>query len=130
MNTPLDRMQRCAWLLVLAGSLCARTASAQERAPYVATDSAIAAAAAAVVQNADRCGTVWPGYWTPGKPFGFTRREDRSIFAVLPAAQASWTPVAGRDLPAALRGTFYLRRPSADEFRATDIYHKVGEHTV
>lgn len=123
-------MNRSAPLLGLVAALAVQDAVAQQGATYVPTDSAIAAVAAAVAQNADRCAAVWPGYWHAGKPFGLTRREDRSVFVYLPAPHADFAPVRGNDVPGVLRGSFYLRRPPADAFRATDIYFHVGDLRV
>ncbi|MBW3571633.1 MAG: hypothetical protein KY467_11045 [Gemmatimonadetes bacterium] len=122
-------MTRSASLLILA-ALPAQDATAQQSAAYVPTDSAIAAAAAAVVQNADRCVAVWPGYWHAGKPFGLTRREDRSVFVHLAAPHPDFTPVPQSQLPDVLRGAFYVRRAPAGEFRPTDIFYRIGEVRV
>ena len=121
-------MNGCAWLVAFCGCMAAPAVAAQRS--YVASDSAIAAVAAAVVQNAERCAAVWPGYWHAGKPFGLTRQDDRSVFVHLPAPPAGFQPVREGGVPQALRGSWHVRRPPAAEFRAFDIYFRIGEASV
>lgn len=120
-------MSRCTWLVAFCGCMAA-PAAAQQR--YVVSDSVIAVVAAAVVQNAEGCAAEWPGYWRPGKPFGLTRTDDRSVFVHLPAAPAGFQPVRSDGIPQALRGSWHVRRPPAAEFRAVDIYFRIGEASV
>lgn len=120
-------MSRCTWLVAFCGCMAA-PAAAQQR--YVISDSVIAAAAAAVVQNAERCAAEWPGFWRPGKPFGFTRREDSRVFVYFPAPPAGFQPVREGGVPQALRGSWYVRRVPAAEFRATDVHFRIGEAAV
>ncbi|HEV3050707.1 MAG TPA: hypothetical protein VGX50_10375, partial [Longimicrobium sp.] len=100
------------------------------------SDSVIAAAAAAIVQNAERCAAEWPGFWHAGKPFGFTRREDGSVFVYLPARPAwsvwfaGFRPVREGGVPQALRGSWYVRRVPAAGFPATNIPFRIGEAAV
>jgi hypothetical protein len=120
-------MSRCTWLVAFCGCMAA-PAAAQQR--YVVSDSVIAAAAAAIVRNAEGCAAEWPGFWHAGKPFGLTRREDGSVFVYLPVPPAGFQPVRGGGVPQALRGSWYVRRLPAAEFRATDIHFRVGETPV
>jgi len=120
-------MSRCTWLVAFCGCVAA-PAAAQQR--YVVSDSVIAAAAAAVVQNAEGCAAEWPGYWHAGKPFGLTRREDSSVFVYLPAPPAGFQPVREGGVPRALRGSWYVRRLPAAEFRATDFHFRIGKTPV
>jgi hypothetical protein len=120
-------MSRCTWLVAFCGCMAA-PAAAQQR--YEVSDSVIAAAAAAIVQNAEGCAAVWPGYWHAGKPFGLTRREDGSVFVYFPAPPAGFQPVRVGGVPQALRGSWYVRRLPAAEFRATDPHFRIGETPV
>lgn len=120
-------MNRCAWLVAFCGCMAA-PAAAQQR--YVISDSVIAAAAAAIVQNAEGCAAEWPGFWHAGRPFGFTRREDGSVFVYFPAAPAGFQPVRGSGVPQALHGSWYVRRVPAAGFPATNIPFRIGEAAV
>lgn len=122
-------MSRCTWLVAFCGCMAA-PAAAQQR--YEISDSVIAAAAAAIVQNAEGCAAVWPGYWRAGKPFGLMRRDDGSVFVYFPAPPAGFQPVRGGGVPPALRGSWYVRRLPAAEFpdsRARARF-RIGEAAV
>jgi hypothetical protein len=106
----------------------AAPAAAQQR--YEVSDSVIAAAAEAIVQNVEGCAAQWPGFWHAGKPFGLTRREDSSVFVYFPAPPAGFQPVRGEGVPQALRGSWYVRRVPAAEFRATNFHFRIGETPV
>jgi hypothetical protein len=118
-------MSRCTWLVAFCGCMAAPAAAQR----YVVTDSVIAAAAAAIVQNAEGCAAQWPGFWHAGKPFGLTRGEDSRVFVYLSAPPAGFQPVR-EGVPQALRGSWYVRRVPAAQFRATDIHFRVGETPV
>lgn len=120
-------MSRCTWLVAFCGCMAA-PAAAQQR--YEVSDSVIAAAAAAIVQNAEGCAAEWPGYWHAGKPLGLTRWEDGSVFVYHPAPPAGFQPVRGGGVPQALRGSWYVRRVPAAEFRAMRKWISVGEAAV
>jgi hypothetical protein len=118
---------------VLAFGLSASAGAAHAQgAPYVAPDSAIAAAAGMAVRSADACAAVWPGYWHAGKPFGFTRRADSTIFVYVPAESPSapYGAVQGRWLPPELRGALHARRGYPDGFGGIDVWFRVGGTTM
>jgi hypothetical protein len=125
------RLDRLTLVLVWGVSAGAGTAQAQA-APYAASDSAIAAVVGMVARSADACAGVWPGYWHPGKTFGFTRHADSTIFIYLPAEAppAPYRAVQGRWLPTEVRGALYARRGYPDGFSGVDVWFRVGGATL
>lgn len=101
-------------------------------APYVAPDSAIAAAAGMAVRSADACAAVWPGYWQAGKPFGFSRHADSTIFVYAPAGAPPppYDAVRGRWLGPELRGALHARRGYPEGFGGVDVWFRVGGATL
>jgi hypothetical protein len=83
-------------------------------------------------RSAEACAAVWPGYWHPGKPFGFARHADSTVFVYHPAEAppAPYEPVRGRWVPADLWGALYARRGYPDGFGGVDIWFRVRGATL
>lgn len=105
-------------LLVPCILLAAQPGQAQRQ---TAPDSAITAAAAAIVRSADACAAVWPGYWHPGKAFGFSRQADSSIFV-----HVSETPPAPYELVRDAPARLYRRRGYPQGFGGIDLQFRMG----
>ena len=84
------------------------------------------------VRSADACAGVWPGYWHAGKPFGFTRQADSTIFVHAPAGPPPppYDAVRGRWLAPELRGALHARRGYPDGFGGVDVWFRVGGATL
>lgn len=125
--------RRVRWL-VLASALCAPAVSPAHGQPssYSAPEASVAAVAGLVAQNAGACAAVWPGYWHPGKPFGFSRRADSTIYVYLPgeAPPAPYAAVRGAAIPRQITGLLYARRGYPDGFGGVDIVFRAGAATL
>jgi hypothetical protein len=105
-------------LVALSSFVCVLTpVPALCQSAPVASDAAIANAAAAIVRGAGSCAAVWPGFWYPGKPFGLSRQADRTLFVYLPDVRPpeEYERVAGGP------DSFFRRRGYPEGFRGLSL---------